>query len=258
MATYNKRGYKPKTKEEKVEEVEQHSTTAEVFNTLDETASKTEDFVAKNQKYIFIIIGVVAAVVLGYLGYKEFIAKPNQVTAMNDMHQAQKYFNEAVNGTGTAKDSLFKLSLKGGEGKFGMLDVIKEHSGTPAANLAYYYAGTAYLHLKDYKKAIAHLNEFESDDEILAPLAKGNIGDAFAQLNQSKDALEYYEEAAELRHNEYTKPMYLYKAGITALELGSADKALTYFTTIKEEFPNSSEAATIDVFIGKAQVLANK
>lgn len=256
MATYNKRGYKPKTKEEKVEEVEQHSTTAEVFNTLDETASKTEAFVEKNQKVILIAIGVIAAIVLGYLGYNEFVAKPKQVTAMNDMAQAQKYFNDAVNGT--AQDSLFTLSLKGGEGKFGMLDIIKEHSGTPAANLANYYAGTAYLHLKDYKKAIEHLNEFESDDEILAPLAKGNIGDAFAQLNQSKDALDYYEEAAEMRNNEYTTPMYLYKAGAIALELGQADKALTYFTKIKEEFPNSSEAATIDVFIGKAQVLANK
>ena len=256
MATYNKRGYKPKTVEEKVEEVEQHSTTAEVFNTLDETASKTEDFVAKNQKYIFIIIGVVAAVVLGYLGYNEFIAKPKQVTAMNDMAQAQSYFNDAVNST--AKDSLFTLALKGGEGKFGMLDIIKEHSGTPAANLANYYAGTAYLHLKDYKKAIEHLNEFTSDDEILAPLAKGNIGDAFAQLNQSDDALDYYEQAAEMRNNEYTTPMYLYKAGAIALELGKADKALTYFNKIKDEFPNSSEAANIDVFIGKAQVLANK
>lgn len=256
MATYNKRGYKPKTKEEKVEEVEQHSTTAEVFNTLDETASKTEAFVEKNQKVILIAIGVIAAIVLGYLGYNEFVAKPKQVTAMNDMAQAQKYFNDAVNGT--AQDSLFTLSLKGGEGKFGMLDIIKEHSGTPAANLANYYAGTAYLHLKDYKKAIEHLNEFESDDEILAPLAKGNIGDAFAQLNQSKDALDYYEEAAEMRNNEYTTPMYLYKAGAIALELGQADKSLTYFTKIKEEFPNSSEAATIDVFIGKAQVLANK
>ncbi len=256
MATYNKRGYKPKTVEEKVVEVEQHSTTAEVFNTLDETVSKTEDFVAKNQKYIFIIIGVVAAVVLGYLGYNEFVAKPKQVTAMNDMAQAQNYFNDAVNST--AKDSLFTLALKGGEGKFGMLDIIKEHSGTPAANLANYYAGTAYLHLKDYKKAIEHLNEFTSDDEILAPLAKGNIGDAFAQLNQSDDALDYYEQAAEMRNNEYTTPMYLYKAGTIALELGKADKALTYFNKIKDEFPNSSEAATIDVFIGKAQVLANK
>lgn len=256
MATYNKRGYKPKTKEEKVEEVEQHSTTAEVFNSLDETASKTEDFVAKNQKYIFIIVGVVAVVVLGYLGYNEFVSKPKQITASNDMFQAQKYFNEAVNGT--AKDSLYNLALKGGEGKFGMLDIIKEHSGTPAANLASYYAGTAYLHLKDYKNAIEHLSNFKSDDEILAPLAKGNIGDAFAQLNQSDDALDYYVQAADMRDNEYTRPMYLYKAGITALDLGKADKALTYFNEIKEEYPNANEAATIDVFIGKAQVLANK
>ena len=68
MATYKKKGYKPKTKVEKEHNIEEGSTTAEVFNTLDETASKTEDFVAKNQKYIFIIIGVVALVVLGSLG----------------------------------------------------------------------------------------------------------------------------------------------------------------------------------------------
>jgi hypothetical protein len=29
--------------------------------------------------------------------------------------------------------------------------------------------------------------------------------------------------------------------------------ALTYFNRIKEEFPDSQEAATIDVFIGMAQ-----
>lgn len=256
MATYNKRGYKPKTKEEKVEVTEQNSTTAEVFNSLDESASKTEDFIAKNQKNIFIIIGAVAGIVLGYLVYNEFVAKPKQITATNDMFQAQKYFNEAVNGT--AKDSLYTLALKGGEGKFGMLDIIEEYGGTPAGNLANYYAGTAYLHLKDYKNAIEHLNNFKSDDEILAPIAKGNIGDAFAQLNQSDDALDYYEQAAKLRTNDYTTPMYLYKAGITALDLGNADKALTYFNKIKDEYPNAYEASTIDVFIGKAQVLANK
>ena len=61
MATYNKRGYKapkPKEVEENVEnEFEEvvetgDSTTAEVFNTLDETANKAEDWVAKNQKVI--------------------------------------------------------------------------------------------------------------------------------------------------------------------------------------------------------------
>lgn len=256
MATYNKRGYKPKNKAEKQQDIEEGSTTAEVFNTLDETASKTEDFVAKNQKYIFVIIGLVAVIVLGSLGYKEFIAQPKQTAAMNDMFQAQKYFDEAV--TGTAKDSLYNLALNGGEGKFGMLDIIEEYSGTPSANLASYYAGTAYLRLKDYKNAVEHLSNFKSDDEVLAPLAKGNIGDAFVQLNQPEDALGYYEKAAEMRNNEYTTPMYLFKAGTIALDLGQADKALTYFKRIKDDYSNSTEASKVEVFIGKAQVLANK
>ena len=256
MATYNKRGKKGKSKEEKEHNIETGSTTAEVFNKLDESASKTEAFVEKNQKYIFVIIGLVAVVVLGYLGYTEFIAKPKQANAMNDMFQAQKYFDQAVNGV--EKDSLFTLSLNGGEGKFGMLDIIDEYGGTPAANLANYYAGTAYLRLKDYKKAVEYLNKFSSDDEILAPLAKGNIGDAFVQLNQLDDALDYYEQAAKMRDNDYTAPMYLYKAGTIALDLGKADKALTYFETIKEKYPNASEMAMVEVLIGKAKVLANK
>ncbi len=255
MATYKKK-YKAKTKAEKEHNIEEGSTTAEVFNTLDETASKTEAFVEKNQKYIFVIIGVVALVVLGSLGYKEYIAKPKQQNAMNDMFQAQKYFDQAVNGV--AKDSLFNLALNGGEGKFGMLDIISEYNGTPSANLASYYAGTAYLKLKDYKNAVEHLSNFKSDDEVLAALAKGNIGDAFVQLNQKEDALSYYEQAAEMRNNEYTTPMYLHKAGTIALDLGKADNALTYFKRIKDDYPTSTEAANVDVFIGKAQVLANK
>ena len=256
MATYKKRGYKPKTKAEVEHVVEENSTTAEVFNTLDETASKTEDWVIKNQKYIFIIIGAVAAVVLGYLGYNEFLAKPAQSEAMNDMFQAQKYYNEAV--VATEKDSLFNLALNGGEGKYGMLDIISEHGGTPAANVANYYAGMAYLNMKDYKNAVKYLSDYNGEDEATGPIAKGGIGDAFVQLNQPEDALDYYVQAANLRDNELTTPMYLYKAGVIALDLGKASDALKYFNRIKDDYEGSTEATNIDVFIGKAEVLANK
>ena len=67
-------------------------------------------------------------------------------------------------------------------------------------------------------------------------MAKGNIGDAFVQLNQLEDALDYYVQAAEMRDNDYTTPMYLYKAGTIALDLGKPDKALTYFETISYNF----------------------
>lgn len=44
MATYKKRGYKPANKEEQQLDENLHSTTAEVFNTLDAGASKTEQW----------------------------------------------------------------------------------------------------------------------------------------------------------------------------------------------------------------------
>lgn len=255
MATYKKRGYKPKTKEEKEHLIEEQSTTAEVFNTLDEKASKTEEWVVKNQKYIFSVIGVVAIVVLGYLGYNEFILKPKQAEAMNEMFQAKKYFNEAL--TGVEKDSLFNLALNGGEGKYGMIDIAKEYGNTKAGNLAKYYAGMSYLHTGDYKQAVSYLNDFSSDDDILSASAKGAIGDAFSQLNQMEDALSYYKQAAEMRANEFTTPKYLYKAGNVALDLGKAKEAAAFFNEIKDKYSESTEAANIDVLIGKAEVLAN-
>jgi hypothetical protein len=182
MATYKKRGFKPKTKAEREDAIEKQSTTAEVFNTLDESASKTEEWAIKNQKYIFGIVGLAAAIVLGYLGYNKFIAEPKASEAMNEMFTAQKYFDQAVNAT--EKDSLYTLALNGGEGKFGMLDIVNEYSGTPAANLANYYAGMAYLNLRDYINAITYLENFSSDDTMLSPIAKGGICDAFALLNQ--------------------------------------------------------------------------
>tara|TARA_R110002051_G_scaffold88979_1_gene156811 strand:- start:1918 stop:2682 length:765 start_codon:yes stop_codon:yes gene_type:complete len=252
MATYNKRGYKPKNKAEEIELDEQNSTTAEVFSTLDESASKTEEWVSQNQNYILGIIGVIAVAVLGYLAYNQFVLKPKEASADNEMYYPQQYFDQALNST-TERDSLFTLSLNGGEGKYGFLDIIKEYSGTKAANVASYSAGMAYLNMQNYQEAINHLEDFSSDDAILGALAKGGLGDAFAQLNQPEDALAYYEKAVAHSDNSFTAPKFLYKAGITALELNEDDKALEYFQKIKDDYASSDEARTIDVFIGKSQ-----
>ncbi|NRD22790.1 tetratricopeptide repeat protein [Winogradskyella litoriviva] len=251
MATYNKRGYKPKTKKEKEVIVEEDSTTAEVFNTLDEGASKAEEWAVKNQKYILGIVGIIAVLVLAYMAYNRFLAEPKEKDAMNEMYTAKKYFNEAVSGT--SADSLYRMSLEGGEGKYGMLDIIDNYGGTPAANLANYYAGMAYLNLKDYKNAISHLDDFSSDDKMLGPISKGGIGDAFAQLNQLDKALEYYEKAFKANVNDYTTPLYLMKAAKVAIELGNNSKALDYLTRINAEFSESNEAKNTDVLIGKVE-----
>ena len=229
MATFNKRGYRaPKEKEEKldnnyIENVNvdaKDSATAKAFDTLDETASRTEDFVQKNQKYILSILGAIALLTIGYLLYQRFIAEPKQDDAANELFVAQQNFQKAVDGDAKA-DSLFNLVLKGSEGKFGVLKIAEEYSGTDAGNLANYYAGIAYLNTGKYDEAIKSLEKFSSKDEVLSTLAIGAIGDAYSQKNQAKEALTYYVKAAEAKKNELTTPRFLLKAGKIALALGN-------------------------------------
>ncbi|MGB7843800.1 MAG: tetratricopeptide repeat protein [Salinimicrobium sp.] len=255
MATYKKRGHKPRTKEELQNSAEDHSTTAEVFNSLDEGASKTEEWVARNQKFIFIIVGVAAVVILGYLGYEKFIQEPKEAEAANEMFQAQQYFETAMQAPATQSDSLFNLALTGGQGKFGFEDIIENYGSTKAGNLAHYYAGMAYLNTNKYQEAIDNLDDFDSDDEILPALAKGGIGDAFLQLDQPEEALGYYEDAANVRSNNFTTPKFLLKAALAALQLEDPSTAEKHLNRIKEEFPESPEANRVAVYLGEAQAM---
>lgn len=260
MATYNKRGFKsPKPKE--IEDIEENvdidvdakdSTTAEVFNTLDVGASKAEEWVVRNQKYIFGIVGAIALVTVGYLLYQKFVVEPKQLEAADEMFVAQQNFQKAIDAT-TGQDSLFNLALNGAEGKFGFIKIAEEYSGTDAGNLANYYAGIAYLNTGKNTEAISYLDKFSSDDMILSTLAQGAIGDAFAQKNQLKEALDYYKKAAEMNVNDLTTPRFLLKAGQTAYTLGQKADALKYFTEIKEKYESAPEARNIDGLIGMAQ-----
>lgn len=252
MATYKKRGFKPKNEEGEGQLAGHDSTTAEVFSSLDAGASKTEAWVQKNQNYILGVIGAVAVGVLAYLGYHQFIQKPKEAVAANELFYPQQYFDRALTNEAD-KDSLLNLALNGAEGKYGFLDIITEYKGTKAANLAKYSAGMTYLNLKQYDQAIAQLEDFTGKDDILGAMAKGGIGDAFAQLEQPGDALDYYDRAIAHSDNQYTAPRFMYKAAVIALEMGQKEKALGYFEGIKEKYPNSQEANGVEALIGLAQ-----
>ncbi|NLP58402.1 tetratricopeptide repeat protein [Lutibacter sp. B1] len=248
MATYKKTGSKVKKAQNNIED---KSTTAEVFNTLDETASRSEQFVIKYQKAIFVLLATVVVVILGYLAYQKYIKTPKEKEAANELAFPKTYFEDALSNT-VAVDSLLNLGLEGADGKYGFIDIADKYSNTKAGNLANYYAGISYLKLKNYKEAIEYLEKFSSKDALLGPTAKGAIGDAFADINQPEDALEYYLKAANLQDNNFSTPLFLFKAGTTAMELEKYSKALELFKRIEKEYPNSDEAKNIEVYINRA------
>ena len=254
MATYKKKGYKKEKKTgEELDYLSKESTTAEVFTSLDEGASKLEKFLEKYQKTIFAGLALIIALVAGYMWYYSNVKQPNEQKAINDLATAQKYFNEGLNAT---QDSImisnFDKALNGADGKYGFLQVNEKFSGTKAGNLSNYYIGMIYYKKGDFKNAVSYLSKFDGKNTILQPMAYGIIGDAFMELNQPKDAMEYYEKAAKASNNKFTTPMYYFKAGRLALDTGDKAKAKKYFELIKEKYPESKQAKDIDMFIAQA------
>lgn len=250
MATYKKKSRKNTSKSNLDPNL---SSTKQVFETLDEGATKTELFVNRYQKYLVGFITFLVLVFVIYFSYNKFILQPKVNESNTEIFTAQKYFNEAVNAD-ESSDSLFGLSLLGAEGKFGFLDIIENYSGTPAANLSYYYSGIAYYNMEKFDLAIKYLNRFKSEDKILSALAMSTIGDSFVQLNQLEDGLIYFEKAlSKADDNSFIKPIVLLKSGNIALHLKKKSKARNYFQQIKDDFPNSPQADTIDINIAQTQ-----
>ena len=227
----------------KIEDMaKQTDKTDKQFAQIEETLSRTEQYIEDNQKSLVVIVGVIIAIIAIYLSFTNFYLEPLEQEAHADMYMAEMYFE---------KDS-FNLALNG-DGQFlGFLDVANEYSLTNVGNLANYYAGLCYLHTEQYEDAIEYLSDFSSDDIILSTLALGCIGDAYLELKENSKALKYYEKAAENNDNEFTTPRYLMKQA-NVLEMGEEFKeALKIYNQIKEDYSKSQIAQDIDKYIVRA------
>ncbi len=215
------------------------------FESVENALSRTEHYIEENQKSLTIIIAAIIVIVGGYLGYKRFVMTPKENEAKSQMWMAEQYFE---------RDS-FQLALDGDGNYLGFLDIIEEYGITKSANLAQYYTGISYLHLGEFESAIEYLKKFESDDEMIAPIAYGAIGDAYMELEQTSDALTFYNKAVNSSVNEFTTPIYLMKVAFVHKQNGSYDKALDAYKRIKKDFPNTTEGRQIDKYIAQIEVL---
>jgi tetratricopeptide (TPR) repeat protein len=190
-----------------------------------------------------IIIGAIVIVVLIFFGFKRFYMAPKEQEAKEQMFMAERYFEQ---------DSL-NLALNGDGMYPGFLDIIDDYGMTKGANLSKYYAGVCYLRMGNFNEAVDYLKSFKAKDQILGPMAKGAIGDAYMELNNAAEAAGYYLEAAECRDNEFTTPLFLMKAGWTYEILKDYKKAQEIYERIKQNYPASNEAREIDKYIARAK-----
>ncbi|UBM61503.1 soluble NSF attachment family protein [Candidatus Sulfidibacterium hydrothermale] len=223
----------------------QEEKTQHQFENIEQSLSKTEEFIIENQKVLTIIVAVIVLIVLGFFGVKKYYLQPKEKEAQEQIYMAQHYFQA---------DSLDK-ALYGDGNNLGFVDIAKMYSITKAGNLADYYAGICFLKKGNFDNAIKYLKKFDSDDEIVGPMAKGALGDAYLEKGDKEKAVKYYMEAANLRDNEFTSPLFLLKAGEVDEMLGNYDKAIEAYKRIQQDYYKSLEARDIEKYIARAQEL---
>jgi len=208
---------------------------------VEHALTAAELFFEKNAKIISAVFGTAVVIALLLLATHRFYTIPHETKAKEQIFTAEQYFE---------KDS-FNLALNGDGNYPGVLDIIDNYGRTPAGKLARYYAGISYLHIGKYKEAINYLEDFKTNDLLLKPVATGAIGDAYAELGNKEKALKYYEEAAEMKANSFTTPIYLLKEGRMLEMMGNKEKALAVYKTLKDKYGDSNEGRLVEKYIAR-------
>lgn len=210
---------------------------------IDESVFQTEQFLEKNLKLILSVIGVVVIAVGGYFGYQKLIAEPAAEKAAIALYKAEDKFI-------TGQDS---LALKGeGVAAKGLEAIIKEYSGSDAANIAQAYKGIALYDAGKYQEAIDALGKYEGKDAYVAPSLKRLQGDAYSQLGKYQEAAKLYEEAGKQADNDAISPSCYIKAGHAYEKLGNKAKALELYQMVKDKYYASPESQSVEADIIRA------
>ena len=217
--------------------------TEDQFAQIEETLTRTEQYIEDNQKNLITVVGGIIAFIAIIVGYQNFYIAPMEKEAQADMYMAELYFQ---------KDS-FNLALNGDGQYLGFVDIADEYSATKAGDLANYYAGLSYLNSGDFENAIEYLSDFSSDDVVLSSLALGCIGDAYMELADADNALAYYEDAAANNDNEFTTPKYMLKQAMIHETNGDVAAALALYKGIEADYKTSREGNGIEKYIARAE-----
>ena len=203
--------------------------------------AKAKDFWTRNGKLILGAGTGLLVVVIGFWAYKHFVSGPKEEKAADAMFKAESYF--ALDSTQKALD---------GDGQYpGFLKIISQYSGTDAANLAHFYAGSCYLKLNDNQNAVKYLKDFSTDAKQIQQRAYKLLGDAYADQGKNKEALDNYKKAA--RHFEKDQAASAEALFMAAYLAGSvikdAKEAITLYKELKEKYPLTQQGFEADKYL---------
>ena len=216
---------------------------------VQEIYTKTELFVDKHRKTLTIAIGAMVVIVLAAVAYKNLIVNPKENDALETAWKAEQYVEI---------DSL-DLAIEGDGLYEGLIGIIDQHKGTKAAARAHYQLGTIHRDRGEFDEAIEHFKQVDLNDDVIGPMAIGNLGDCYVENGDLSEGAKYFEKAASKAMSgkgaSFVAPIYLQKAGIAHMELGNMEKAEGFFKTIVDDYPTAQQINDAKKYLAKLEAM---
>ncbi|MBN2262968.1 MAG: tetratricopeptide repeat protein [Prolixibacteraceae bacterium] len=218
-----------------------NSKQADSFKDVEEALTKTEQFLESHLNVVIYAVIAIVVIILGVLGIQRFYVGPRNAEAQEQMFAAQDYFSE----------NNFELAVNGDGVSLGFLDIIDNYGSTKAGKLARYYTGISYLHMGEFQMAVDNLKKFKTDDMLLAPLAKSALADAYVEMEDYSKAISAYNDALSTGKDEFSTPSIMLKLALAYEADGKKEKALETLKQLKSDYPNNSEALSVEKGIAR-------
>ena len=194
------------------------------------------DFLESNMKPIGIVVGIVAVLVIGWVGYQKYMVEPMEIEASTAIWQAENKLLDEGDLVQAIKGDTLASTFRG----FKALS--DEYDGYKAGEIAQFNLGIAYLKNGQYQDAILALEGVEFSDELLSTEALGAMGDAYAELGDHNKAVAAYEKAMANSKNGLTSPIYMIKAAASYELIKDFKKATAVYQELIEKYPTSTQA----------------
>ena len=204
---------------------------------------------SKSFRISSIAIGTLALIVIGYLSYRQFMWKPSNekskesyFIALNAITNEDSNIAMDTSKAGAKTDPIKKLQKS-----------VKKYDGKIGGEVSKYLLASQYMRKGKYKEALTLLENVSVEDTYVSVEVIGLQGDCQSELNKFEEAYELYKTAANMNANNFTSPMYLFKAGLVAEQLKKYDLAKANFETIAVQYPKSfyAKEKNLEVYIAR-------
>lgn len=214
---------------------------------LENAKNRTESFFENNSKTVIVALIAIFVLAAAIFGYRKLIVEPRMEKAQEMLYGAQYRFEE--------QNPDYALALNGDQSAPGFAEVVETYGGTPAGNLARYYAAACCMQLGDMAQAEQYIAKFKhvkgEPGAIINAMAEGLKGDIAVDNGDYAKAAALFEKAVKVSDNVFTAPMYLRKAALAYKAAGDEAKANACFETIRTKYPSSIDARDAEKYLAQ-------